>query len=478
MIKTYVVTVADIAGSFMKAAKVFSETGMNITRISYNKAVDIDNIFVDADGDEAQHELTRTLLSERGFTDTEHASRVELLRLRMPDGPGQILKVLDIVHSFNVNIPYISYVRQEGTMQVFRIAVRVESDALFASLLEKVRSVCEAEVIEYDESETNYDNSIFYESFVDNICRELKISSRQKEQVMIYSNMIMQNLDELGLPPYDAFLNISRCASILSRSRGKNFEVRLSEHKLSEQVSMTLIEPPCGSNIDILRSGEEVLFIDTGYALYRREMMPLLKRLVPGWDDIVKRVYITHPDLDHCGLLEEFDEVILNENCAECLRLEAEGKAGFREMLPMDRPYIGLTKIMTRYFPADTSKFNVMWGKRSDSKALFEKTGTLSFGDLTFDVLEGAGGHVKGESVLIDYEHHLLFPGDIYINVKDQTPVQAEYNRCAPALLTSVDTDKALCREERNELISMLKGAPWRIFGGHGAVVDYVPLSE
>ena len=65
-------------GSFMEAAKVFSETGMNITRISYNKAVDIDNIFVDADGDEAQHELTRTLLSERGFTDTEHASRVEL----------------------------------------------------------------------------------------------------------------------------------------------------------------------------------------------------------------------------------------------------------------------------------------------------------------------------------------------------------------------------------------------------------------
>ncbi|MBQ1466513.1 MAG: hypothetical protein IIZ17_07560, partial [Eubacteriaceae bacterium] len=160
MIKTYVVTVADIAGSFMEAAKVFSETGMNITRISYNKAVDIDNIFVDADGDEAQHELTRSLLGERGFTDTEHASRVELLRLRMPDGPGQILKVLDIVHSFNVNIPYISYVRQEGTMQVFRIAVRVESDALFASLLEKVRSVCEAEVIEYDESETNYDNSI------------------------------------------------------------------------------------------------------------------------------------------------------------------------------------------------------------------------------------------------------------------------------------------------------------------------------
>ena len=462
----------------MEAAKVFSETGMNITRVSYNKAVDVDNIFVDAEGDEAQHEQTGKLLTERGFIDNEHASRVELLRLTMPDGPGQILRVLEIVRSFNVNIPYISYVKQEGTMQVFRIAVRVDSDELFAKLLEKIGSLCRAEVVEYDESETNYDNSIFYESFVDNICRELKISSRQKEDVMIYSNMIMQNLDELGQPPYDAFLNISRCASLLSRSRGKNFEARITEHVLSDRVTMTLIEPPCGSNIEILRCGDDVLFIDTGYALYRREMIPLLKKLVPEWDEIVKRVYITHPDLDHCGLLEEFDEVILNENSAECLRLEAEGKEGYREMIPMNRPYIKLTKIMSRYYPADTSRFKVMWGRRSDSSALFEKSGTFSFGDLTFDVLEGAGGHVKGESVLMDREHRLLFPGDIYINVKDQTPVQAEYNRCAPALLTTVDSDKDLCRAERNELISMLGEGHWRIFGGHGAVVEYSPAGE
>lgn len=473
MNRTYVIQLSDIAGAFMEVAMIFRELGMNITRVSYNKAVDVDNIFVDADGDEDKHEEARKILSEKGFIDHEHACRVELLRLTMPDGPGQMLRVLDVVNSFNVNIPYISYVKQEGTIQVFKLAVHVDAASTFSRLLAGIREICEAEVIEYDESEVNYDNSIFYESFVDNICFELKISSRQKEAVMIYCNMIMQNLDELGLPPYDAFMNISKCASILSRSRGKNFEVRISEHQLSDKVSLTLLEPPCGSNTDILRCGDDVLFIDTGYALYKREMIPLLKKLVPRWDEIVKRVYITHPDLDHCGLLNEFDEVILNGDCAECLRLEAEGLDGFREKLPLNRPYIKLTKIMTRYLPADPSKFNVKWKARSGSGQLFEKVGTFDFGDLHFDVLEGAGGHVKGESVLIDYEHRLLFPGDIYINVKDQTPVQAEYNRCAPALLTSVDTDKELCRAERNELISMLSEGTWMIFGAHGAKVEY-----
>ncbi|MBO4360661.1 MAG: MBL fold metallo-hydrolase [Eubacteriaceae bacterium] len=478
MIKTYVITVADRAGSFAEAAEVFYGLGMNITRISYNKAVDIDNVFVDADGDEGRHRDAERILTKKGFCDTDHASRVELLRISMPDGAGQILRVLDVVHSFGISIPYISYVQQEGDVQSFKLAVRVDSDATFSCLLERIREIATAEVIDYDESEVNYDNSIFYESFVDNICFELKISARRKEEVMICCNMIMQNLDELGLPPYGAFMNISRCSELLSRSRKKNFDVRISEHQLSDGVSMTLLEPPCGSNVSILKSSDDILFIDTGYALYRREMTALLRKLVPEWDSIVKRVYVTHPDPDHCGLLDEFDEVLLNENSARCLMLEAEGRDGYREMNPMNRPYIKLCKIMTRYVPADTSKLRVMWEKRSESCDLFEKVGTFDFGDLHFDVLEGAGGHVKGESVLIDREHRLVFSGDIYINVKDQAPVQAEYNRCAPALLTTVDIDKDLCRREREQLISMLDEGDWRIFGGHGAVVEYASSNK
>ena len=97
----------------------------------------------------------------------------------------------------------------------------------------------------------------------------------------------------------------------------------------------------------------------------------------------------------------------------------------------------------------------------------------LDFGDLHFEVYEGQGGHVAGETVLIDYTHKLAFTGDVYVNLKDMTPRQAEYNRYAPILMTSVDSDAALCATERREILARLGGGSWRIFSGHGAVKEY-----
>ena len=70
---------------------------------------------------------------------------------------------------------------------------------------------------------------------------------------------------------------------------------------------------------------------------------------------------------------------------------------------------------------------------------------------------------------MIDEIHHLVFSGDILINIKDMTPAQAQYNRYAPILMTSVDTDPKLCAEERRFLYTLLSEGEWHIFGGHGA---------
>ena len=99
--------------------------------------------------------------------------------------------------------------------------------------------------------------------------------------------------------------------------------------------------------------------------------------------------------------------------------------------------------------------------------------GYFDFGDLHFELLEGQGGHVAGELVLIDYAHKLAFTGDIFINLKDMTPEQAEYDRYAPILMTSVDTDKALCTRERQAIFQRLGVGNWQIFSGHGAKISY-----
>ena len=100
------------------------------------------------------------------------------------------------------------------------------------------------------------------------------------------------------------------------------------------------------------------------------------------------------------------------------------------------------------------------------------------FGDLCFEVYEGAGGHLKGETVLIDFTHHIAFTGDIYVNTHGMTREQAAYNQYAPVLMTSVDTDPKLCAEERRAVMQRLGMGQWQIFGAHGMKKDYGVTGE
>ena len=75
--------------------------------------------------------------------------------------------------------------------------------------------------------------------------------------------------------------------------------------------------------------------------------------------------------------------------------------------------------------------------------------------------------------MLIDYDHRIAFTGDIYINIKGLIAAQAEFNKVAPILMTSVDTDPKLCALERKAILRRLGVGNWRIFGAHGAPVSY-----
>ena len=50
MRKTYITTMPDHIGAFLKASECFAKLGVNITRVSYNKAVDSHMLFIDVEG--------------------------------------------------------------------------------------------------------------------------------------------------------------------------------------------------------------------------------------------------------------------------------------------------------------------------------------------------------------------------------------------------------------------------------------------
>ena len=474
MKKTYITTMPNHIGAFLKASECFAALGVNITRVSYNKAVDSHTLFIDAEGSEAQLKAADARLLQIGYLQNgENDKGIVLVEFHLKDVPGSVTEVLRIISEYRLNISYISSQENGTEYQAFKMGLFVEDEAVMKAFLARVEALCPVRVIDYNHSEKVYDNSIFYRSFVSGLMHTLALPEDCRDALLVNSNLVMQLLDEKGLSPYKTFESISRFAELLSVCRGGAFSPRITRHEITENTRITLIEPPCGSNTAILESAGEVLFIDCGYALYRREMEAIFRRLLPDWDGMKKRIFITHADVDHCGLLPLFDEVLSSAKSRECLALEYAGKNGFREQNPMHRPYISICKILTRYEPPRPEAVRGLWDLPGAQEAPLVQMGFFRFGEMRFEVYQGAGGHLAGETVLIDFEHHVAFTGDIYVNIHGMTREQAAYNQYAPVLMTSVDTDPGLCAQERRAVMERLGAGAWQIFGAHGMKKDY-----
>ena len=474
MNRTFVTKMPNHIGAFLKASRCFASLGVNITRVSYNKAVDSHILFIDAEGTAEQLARATEELTNIGYLQCDEENRrVVLLEFRLEDVPGSVTSVLELISDFNFNISYISSQENGTAYQLFKMGLIIDNEDRLHAFISEAKKLCELRVIDYNHADRIYDNSIFYNTFVGELSSAMEISPDARNELMVNTNLAMQMLDETGVSPYRTFDSISRFAELLAVSRGSAFSPRITTHTVTENTSVTLIEPPCGSNTAIINSGGEYLFIDTGYACYKNEMLALIRREVPDFDSLYKKVFITHADVDHCGLLPLFDRIYASARSTECLRLESEGENGFREINPLHKPYIRICKALTSYGTIDPGKIEVVGENRVIRKPL-EQTGYFDFGELHFELYEGKGGHLAGESVLIDFDHHLAFTGDIFINMKDMTAQQAQYNQYAPILMTSVDTDRELCAAERRSVFQRFGVGTWQIFGGHGGRKTYV----
>ena len=475
MKKTFVTTMPNHIGAFLKASECLASLGINITRVSYNKAIDSHTLFIDAEGSREQLAEADKQLTKIGYLQNNKIDQsIVLLEFCLRDVPGSVTDVLILINKFNFNISYISSQENGTDYQYFKMGLFVDDADKISEFLSEAEKLCDVRVIDYNRSEKIYDNSIFYKSFVNEISNLMGLSERATDELLINSNLAMQTLDEQGLSPYKTFESISRFAELLAVCRGKNFSPRITRHNITDKTEIILIEPPCGSNTIIIKSVNEALFIDCGYAVYRDEMINIFNDIFQSFGNMKKKILITHADVDHCGLLSLFDEIVCSKKTSDCLRLEYENRDGLREQNPLHKPYIKMCKVLTDYAPVNPEKVNGIWERKSENEKPLEYVGTFDFEELHFDVYEGKGGHLPGEIVLIERKYKLAFTGDIYINLHGLTGAQAKYNQYAPILMTSVDTDVSLCKTEREAIIGLLEEAgQWQIFGSHGSKKDY-----
>ena len=474
MRKTYITTMPNHIGAFLKASECLASFGINITRVSYNKAIDSHTLFIDAEGEEEQLKKADVELEKIGYLRTEKNNKsIVLLEFMLKDEPCSVTRILRLIDSYRLNISYISSQENGSPYQAFKMGLFVEDEQNIEDFLKEAQEICPVRVIDYNHSERVFDNSIFYQSFVSGLMQLSDLPEEKRNELLVNSNLIMQMLDEKGVSSFKTFESISKFAELLSKCRKDEFKPRISKYDITDKTSVTLIEPPCGSNTAIIKSCDEVLFVDCGYALYEEEMTDLFRKLVPDFDKIKKRIFVTHADVDHCGLLNLFDEIYASGLTKECLEAEEKGENGFREQNPLHKPYVNICKTLTFYSPVKSDKIITLGETRHNQEEVLEQIGFFDFGELHFEVYQGKGGHLPGETVLIDYAHKIAFTGDIYVNVHQMTPEQAEYNKYAPVLMTSVDTDAMLCAEERKAIMQRLGVGEWKVFGAHGQVKEY-----
>ena len=474
MKKTYVTSMPNHIGAFLKASKCFSSLGVNITRVSYNKAVDSHTLFIDAEGTSEQLKKADIELEKIGYLQSNvDKTSIVLIEFCLRDVPGSVTDVLILINDFNFNISYISSQENGTNYQLFKMGLYVDDTDKITEFLKEAEKLCRVRVIDYNSSEKVYDNSIFYNTYVLGLSQTMGLPEDISRELLVHVNLAMQTLDEQGLSPYRTFDSISKFAELLGASRGKAFSPRISTHKVTDNTEIILIEPPCGSNTMIVRSNGKVLFVDSGYACYKEEMLEVFAKVIPDFNTIKKTIIVTHADVDHCGLLPVFDQIIATHKTADCLRNEYLGNDGYREKNPLHKPYINICKILTSYKPVSPEKIITLWNDIDHLTEPLTQIGFFDFEELHFEVYEGKGGHLPGEVVLIDYSNHIAITGDIYINVHGLTPEQSEYNQYAPILMTSVDTNPKLCAEERKAIMQRLGIGNWQIFGAHGFKKDY-----
>ena len=472
MKRSFMTSLPDMSGAFLLASRIILAHGGNMVRASYNKAVDAHTLFLDVEGDEAALDAIESELHEAGFLQEESRVKVVLIEIEVPNEPGGVIPVLEALKKRDVSISYLSS-QASGNTAPLKMGLYIEEPSVIGALLDELAAICPVRIISYDAGEKKLDNTVFYLTFADEMRRLLDLNPDQTKEFVYYSNLVMQQLDERGEPHSKTFEYISKFAHFVSEHGGAAYECRTTCQRLTDRVVLTLLEPPCGSNIAVLEdeNTKALLVIDGGFTCYEAYNMRLLRSLFPNFDARKKEMLITHSDSDHTGICRHFQTIWCTRRTADVFAGEHIGLPCPREENPNMLPYYHLSKLITDYTPPTLSRLCLLDSVPADDSVPLSKVGEFRFADMRFDVYQGNGGHVPGETVLLDETHRVGITGDDYINAVDMLPAQKEFNRLAPYLARSVNQDSAKYRAILQTLRHMLDGDGWLLLPGHGAII-------
>jgi glyoxylase-like metal-dependent hydrolase (beta-lactamase superfamily II)/uncharacterized protein with ACT and thioredoxin-like domain len=482
---SFIACMPDRPGALHRAAEIITRYEGNINRIQYDRRIDMHTVFFEVTAVPQAYEKIREELEKIGYLQTS-LQPVAFLKFHvyLPNCPGALFDLLNSITSSEANITSLDFDDRGQHPERLVVSLNIENPKMIDALLNQLKSGYRIEIIEYDTTGEKLDDTVFYLR----LAQKLRsfIGSAEDAFLMRFLhdiNHIAQELSNLRKDSVEVFENILKVGDCLNRTSGDNFYADVQKVRIKDDIELFCFQPPCGGNIYLLDTPSERVMIDTGYGIYYPDIVNMLQHYGLGDLSRLKRIYITHADADHCGAAGFFPTPsYLNRETFLITRETSRAYGSSNQGCILEEVYTKIINLFSRFTPpVNTVIFPEvpLSGEITEKRGVFPIIARFRIGDLEFEALEGMGGHMHGEVFYLCPEEGLLFPEDAVINFRSLSPDRTEYNVLADYLMTSVNVDSKLAREERNALISLIseidgklaeKGKKCLICCGHGSI--------
>ena len=477
---SFIAHMPNMPGSLHRAAEIILKYGGNINRIQYDRRIDPETVFYEVTAsEEAFTKITRDLAGI-GYLQTS-LRPLNFLKfcVYLPHQPGALHEFLSYTTCVGANIAFIDFDEKGRHPDRLKVSLNLEQSAVADQLLNQLKSRYRLEILEYDTTGKNLDDTVFYVRYAQAI-REL-IGESEEDFLFTFLadiNHIVQELMDRGNDPRKVFESVLLTGQTLYSTTKESFYGDIQKFQLTEQTSLFCCQMPCGGNIFMVSTPDEEVLIDTGYGIYHQDIMSMLSCYGLGKEHKLSRIIVTHADADHCGAAGYFTlPVFMHEGTLEIIKKNNRAFGSRNEHSVLEAFYTKMINLFSKF--SSPVKIQCFDKTPLSTRGIFPVLGIITIGDFEFEVLEGLGGHTWGQIYLYSRKRGVLFTADSVINFSSLTRERADYNSLAAFLVTSVNVDSDLANKERKALLELAAETDKALFptgrrclicGGHGAV--------
>jgi glyoxylase-like metal-dependent hydrolase (beta-lactamase superfamily II)/ACT domain-containing protein len=469
----------DDPGALQRAAEIIKSHGGNIHRVDYDRRIDPHIVFFQVDAEEDASEKITHDLQSIGYLQTSLATlRFLKFSVYLPDEPGMLFEFLGHTTGAGANIAFLDFDDKGKYPGRLTVSLTLDNDEVADRLLQQLKLRYRLEILEYDSTGKNLDDTVFYIRFAQELREIIGLEDEDFLLRLLHdTNHIAQELTSQGRNPHLVFESILKTGRTLKNTTGLGFYADVQEVQLCNGASLFCFQLPCGGSVYILRNRGRLAMFDTGFGIYHREIVEMLAHFGLDPRDI-EGLYITHADADHSGGGAFFDvPAVLHPGSVKIIQTANRAYGSQMEGSILGEVYMKLINLFSKFNPP--TNVDLLDNNGKEVRSGLPVLATRDICGMKFEILESLGGHLHGHIFFLNVETGLLFTGDCLINFDSFTKEREDFSTLAKNLMTTVNVDSEKARQERKALLEIgseidaqawARGQRLLVCGGHGAV--------